>query len=228
MIALTWLGRRARRCPMCRWSPGPTFDTLGQDDRQGRHRQSRARRRPSPPGQLRFVTVGVQSQLTLLQALIGWWRDDDAVVPRELIYPPDETEQQVEQHNAEDFANSQSAAETAALSRARLPDQGHGQGGRQDGSPADGKLQAGDVIMAVDGAEDRLGRALVELIRAKPAGTALTFGVTRDGTPARSTLTVGRRQDGTPRVGFTPRAHADGAVHARRSRSRTSAGRRPG
>ena len=63
----------------------------------------------------------MQPQLTLLQAIAGWFTDDDAVVPRELIYPPEETEEQVEQRNAEDFANSQSAAETAALSELGYP-----------------------------------------------------------------------------------------------------------
>ena len=60
-------------------------------------------------GQLRFVTIGAQRQLTLFAgADRAGGADDDAVVPRELIYPPDQTEQQVEQHNAEDFASRRS------------------------------------------------------------------------------------------------------------------------
>ena len=42
-------------------------------------------------------------------------------MPRELVYPPDQTEEQVEQHNAEDFQNSQTSAETAALRELGYP-----------------------------------------------------------------------------------------------------------
>ncbi len=55
-------------------------------------------------GQLRFVTVSVQSRVSLIEAIVGWWNDEDAVVPRELIFPPGQTQEQVEQQNAEDFA----------------------------------------------------------------------------------------------------------------------------
>ena len=52
----------------------------------------------------------------------------EAVVPRELIYPPDQTEQQVEQQNAEDFKASQTSAETVALRELGYPGAGRGQG----------------------------------------------------------------------------------------------------
>ena len=42
-------------------------------------------------------------------------------MPRELIYPPDQTEKQVEQQNAEDFKRSQTSAETAALRELGYP-----------------------------------------------------------------------------------------------------------
>ena len=42
-------------------------------------------------------------------------------MPRELIYPPDQTEKQVEQQNAEDFKASQTSAETAALRELGYP-----------------------------------------------------------------------------------------------------------
>ncbi len=54
---------------------------------------------------------------------MGWLRHDDAVVPKELIYPPDQTDQQVEQKNADDFANSESSAQTAAFAELGYPGQ---------------------------------------------------------------------------------------------------------
>ncbi len=50
-------------------------------------------------------------------------------MPRELIYPPDQTEQQVDQQNAQEFKESQTSAETAALRELGLPGAGDGQDG---------------------------------------------------------------------------------------------------
>ena len=67
--------------------------------------------------------------------------------------------------------------------------------------PSAGVLKAGDVVTSVDGAAgDRPPTRLTELVRAKPAGTALTIGYTRDGAPATATVTS-REQDGRPRIG---------------------------
>ena len=57
-----------------------------------------------------LTTVNVQSQVELVWAISSWFSKKDAVVPREVIYPPNTTEQQVEQQNAEDFAASQTSA----------------------------------------------------------------------------------------------------------------------
>ena len=114
VVALTILVGRAS-VPYVQLEPGPTYDTLGVDDAGREVIVVKGTPVSKSNGQLRFVTVGVQPRLTLLEALIGWWRDDEAVVPRELIYPPDQSEKEVEQRNAEDFANSGSAAEAAAL-----------------------------------------------------------------------------------------------------------------
>ena len=64
-------------------------------------------------------------------------------MPRELVYPPDQTEQQVEQQNAEDFKQSQTSAETAALRELGYPVQvvvnevtAGGAGGRACSRPA--------------------------------------------------------------------------------------------
>ena len=80
--------------------------------------------------------------MTLLEAMIGWWQKDRAVVPRELIYPPNRTEQQVEEDNKKDFQASQSSAETVALRKLGYPvlvavDE------VSAGFPAEGKLREG-------------------------------------------------------------------------------------
>jgi Lon-like protease len=202
VVVLTILVGRAT-VPYVQLEPGPTYDTLGVDE-DGREIIVVSGAPVSKSnGQLRFVTVGVQPRLTLLQALIGWWRDDEAVVPRELIYPPDQSEKEVEERNAEDFANSGSAAEAAALAELGYKMQISVKTVAPN-TPASGKLQPGDVIESVDGVAVNAADKLLEEIRGKPVGTTLTFGVVRKGAKVTVQIPTVAGDDGVPRVGFTP------------------------
>jgi PDZ domain-containing protein len=122
-------------------------------------------------------------------------------VPRELIYPPNQTQQQVDQQNAQEFKDSQTSAETAALRELGYPVQVTVKEVKA-GTPADGVLKTGDVITSVDGTAVTTATKLTDLIKAKPAGTARTFGYTRNGAPATVSLTP-RAEDGSPRIGVT-------------------------
>ncbi|MEV4758234.1 PDZ domain-containing protein [Micromonospora sp. NPDC049559] len=194
------IGVLAAPIPYVVLGPGPTVNTLGDSDGKPVIQVS-GRETSTSAGQLRLTTVGVQPDPKLLAAIVGWFSADEAVVPRELIYPPGQSEQQVEQRNAEDFAASQSSAETAALRELGFPVQVVVKEVTADG-PSAGVLRAGDVITAVDGQEVTVGQKLTELVRAKPAGTARTVAYLRDGKPATATITS-RAQDGTPRIGVT-------------------------
>jgi Lon-like protease len=202
VVALTVLVGRAT-VPYVQLEPGPTYDTLGEDENGREIIVVNGASVSTSNGQLRFVTVGVQPRLTLLQAIIGWWRDEEAVVPRELIYPPDQSEKEVEERNAEDFANSGSAAEAAALAELGYTMQISVKTVAPD-TPAEGKLQVGDIIRSVNGVAVDTADKLLEQIRGKPAGTKLTFEVVRKGTTSSLDLTTVAGDDGVPRVGFTP------------------------
>jgi len=56
-----------------------------------------------------------------MQALRAWFAPQEKVLPRELIYPPDQSNEQVEKQNKEAFAESQSSAETVALRELGYP-----------------------------------------------------------------------------------------------------------
>jgi Lon-like protease len=202
VLMLTILVGRAN-VPYVQLEPGPTYDTLGKDENGKEVIVVSGAPVSESDGQLRFVTVGVQPKLTLLQALLGWWRDDDAVVPRELIYPPDQSEKEVERRNAEDFANSGSAAEAAALAelgyQMRISVKSVA-----SRSPAEGVLQTGDVIESIDGVAVQAADKLLEEIRGKPAGTTLAFGIVRKGNKLTVRIATVAGEDGVPRVGFTP------------------------
>jgi Lon-like protease len=202
VIGLTLLMGHAR-VPYVQMEPGPTYDTLGKDDKGKDVVTVSGAPVSSSKGQLRFVTIGAREDLTLLEALRGWWRDDDAVIPRELLFPPDLTDQEVQQRNAEDFAQSGSAAEAAALTKLGYPAKVSVKEVAA-GLPADGKLRPGDVIKTIDGTPVDSAAKLLALIRAKPAGATLTIGYDRGGAPGTVDLTTVAGDDGAPRIGIVP------------------------
>jgi Lon-like protease len=188
--------------PYVELGPGPTWNTLGTDHGKQLIAITPADKTSDSKGQLRMVTVGVEDQISLWQAIRGWLSPSDAVVPREVIYPPDQTRQQVDQQNQQDFKQSQSSAEIAALRELGYPVQVVVTAVTA-GQPADGHLKNGDFITSVDGQQVSTTTALTSLIRAKPVGTALTIGYTRGGAAATTTITSGKAQDGTPRIGVS-------------------------
>ncbi|HET6211701.1 MAG TPA: PDZ domain-containing protein [Micromonosporaceae bacterium] len=180
--------------------PGPTVNTLGTSDGHPVIDISGAPISTSA-GQLRLVTVNVAPEPNLLGAISGWLNGEEAVVPRELIYPPDESEQQVNDRNAQDFKDSQTSAETSALRKLGYPV--HVMVVETtDGMPAHGKLAKDDEITSVDGQPVTSTQKLQELIRAKPAGTTLTIGYTRSGQAATVPITTAKASDGSPRIGI--------------------------
>jgi PDZ domain-containing protein len=187
------------KVPYVALTPGPTWNTLGTDHNKDVIQISGASG-PASKGQLRMVTVGVEDQLTLWDALRGWVSGDDAVVPREVIYPPDETQQQIDQQNQEEFKVSQNAAILSALRELGYPvhvvvkDV-------TPGLPAIDHLEIGDELATVDGQPVTSAQKLTALIRAKPAGSPHTIGYVRHGTPGTTTIT-GIDKDGGPRIGI--------------------------
>jgi PDZ domain-containing protein len=198
LVLLLWQSNQVQ-VPYVELGPGPTFDTLGSADGHPVINIS-GTSTSSSKGQLRLMTVGVHLDLTLLQAIRGWLADDYAVVPRDLVVPPNETQQQVDQQNAEDFKQSQSSAETVALRKLGYPVQ-VSIAEITAKAPADGVLQAGDVITSVDGTAVTSAQKLGDLIRAKPAGTSFTIAYTRGSDAKQATLASAKDNDGTPRIG---------------------------
>jgi PDZ domain-containing protein len=199
LLLLSWQTTELK-VPYVEMGPGPTYNTLGAGDDGKPIINVTGAAVTKSAGQLRMTTVSVQPQMTLLEAMIGWWQKDRAVVPRELIYPPNRTEQQVNEDNKKDFQASQSSAETVALRKLGYPvlvtvDE------VSAGYPAEGQLEKGDVITAVDQTAVTSLAKLTELVRAQPAGTTRQVEITR-GTEKR-TVSVATKaaEDGAPRLG---------------------------
>ncbi|MDN3243394.1 YlbL family protein [Glycomyces tritici] len=154
------------------FSPGPTEDVLGAQEVEGvEHQIITADTEYPSEGQLRLTTVRVKQSVTLVQALKYWTSNEYAIVPRDLVYPPGESEEEIAEEQEADWAESQSNAEQAALAYL--------------GEPAvievladSGGLVAGDVITAVDGTAVTSLQDLADY-----ADSETTVTVTRAGAP---------------------------------------------
>jgi PDZ domain-containing protein len=199
ITVLLSLGVLAAPIPYVVLSPGPTVNTLGKEGNT-EVIQISGTDTYSSAGQLRLTTVKVRASVKLMPAIAGWFSDEQAVVPRELVYPPDQTEKQIEQRNAEEFKTSQTSAETAALRELGYPVQVVVKAVTA-GGPSVGKLQPRDVLTSVDGRPVALGTDLTDAIRAQPAGTTFTLGYTRAGQPGTVEVTTKAEEGQPPRVG---------------------------
>jgi PDZ domain-containing protein len=195
-------------------SPGPTFNTLGADDSGKAVISVSGHPTYSDNGHLNMTTISVVTRLTLAQALRGWFRHDLAVVPRDVIYPPNESDQQVRQQDAADFKASQTSATTAALRYLGVKGTVHVLVDKvTKGSPADGQVQAGDEFVAVDGQKVTDAKSLRALIGTRQPGQPVRLTLVR----AKKTLdvTVGttstKDKDGTvrPIIGVETRERTD-------------------
>ncbi|GIM92627.1 YlbL family protein [Paractinoplanes toevensis] len=201
LTALLAVGVMAAPLPYVVLKPGPTVNTLGSSNGTEVIQVTDAKTTTSA-GQLRLTTVNVQSQVELVWAISGWFSHKDAVVPRALIYPPDTTEKQVEQQNAQEWTASQESAVTVALTKLGYPEQTWVKSVTAGGA-ATGLLQAGDQITAVDGTKITDPTKLTDVIRAKPVGTTFTLAYTRSGKAGTAQITTKAGDDGkTPRLGI--------------------------
>lgn len=195
--------------PFVKLAPGPTFNVIGDVDGQEVIAISGTETYPTS-GALDMTTVresgGPRGGLTFFEAVGSWFNPDDAVVPRELIYPDDITGEEVRQRNAALFSTSESDAIAAAMNYLKLPltteivvtavvsD-----------APADGVFEARDEILTVDGQEVKSPSDVVDAIRGAAVGTEFTFGVRR-GTENKE-VTVKSADNpsnaGTPYIGIS-------------------------
>jgi PDZ domain-containing protein len=202
ITALLAVGVMAAPLPYVVLKPGPTVNTLGSDNGADVIQVTGATTSKSA-GQLRLTTVNVQSQVELVWAISSWFSHKDAVVPRELIYPPNQTEKQVEQQNAQEWTDSQASAVTVALTKLGYPVQTVVKSVTAGGA-ASGVLAVGDVITAVNGTKVTTPTKLTDAVTAKPAGSTLTVAYTRGGkaATARITTKADPTDKKTPRLGI--------------------------
>ncbi|MFI8894323.1 PDZ domain-containing protein [Streptomyces paradoxus] len=166
--------------PYAEMSPGPTVNTLGDHDGEP-VLQIAGKKTYATSGHLNMTTVRVTSadyRMNLVEAVYGWLAHDNKVVPRETLYPDGKTEEQSTQENAEEFSQSQESAKVAALKQLDVPVRSWVIVSTVvKGSPAQGKLHAGDVIKAVDGTAVKEPADVAKLVTQHKPGQEVRFTI---------------------------------------------------
>jgi PDZ domain-containing protein len=166
--------------PYAEMSPGPTVNTLGDHDGEP-VLQIAGKKTYATSGHLNMTTVRVTSadyRMNLVEAVYGWLAHDNKVVPHETLYPDGKTEEQSTQENAEEFSQSQESAKVAALKQLDVPVKSWVIVSTVvKGSPAEGKLHAGDVIKAVDGTAVKKPADVAKLVTKHKPGQEVRFTI---------------------------------------------------
>jgi Lon-like protease len=135
--------------PFVALGPGPTFDTLGEVDGKQVVDIQGTEVHPTS-GHLNMTTVSQSDGLTLGQALTLWLSGRDQLVPRDLVYPPDKSKDEIDKANSTDFKDSEDSAEYAALSYLGKYPTAVTVRTVADKGPSTGLLEPGDAIDMVN------------------------------------------------------------------------------
>jgi PDZ domain-containing protein len=119
----------------------------------------------------------------------------EQLVPRDLVYPPDKSKDEIDQANNSDFKRSEDSAEYAALSYLKYPS-AVTVATVNDPGPSVGKLQRGDAIDAVNGKPVATIEQFTALLKATKPGDNVVLDYRRKNAPAGvATVTLGSNAD---------------------------------
>lgn len=198
-----------RPVPYVQLSPGPVYNALGETQGQPVVSISGAKTYPTD-GVLDITTVyelgAPGSRLTLGEALKGWLDPAVDLFPRDLLFPPDAFEGDdagdvQQQQGAAQLAESEENAVAAALTYLGepltyevlvdevLPD-----------TPADGALQVGDSLVAINGTAIPDYRTVQQVMSKVEPGDKVTIEVSREGQDVTETLTTIENPDDPDRA----------------------------
>jgi Lon-like protease len=180
--------------PFVSLGPGPTFDTLGEyDGKQIVHIEGTQTHPTS--GHLNMTTVSQRDDLTLGEALTLWLSGQEQLIPRDLIYPPGKSRDEVDKANNADFKQSEDSAAYAALGYLKYPS-AVTIAKITDPSTSAGKLKTGDAIDMVDGTPVANVEQFTALLKNTKPGQVVTIDYRRKNEPAGVTqITLGTNKD---------------------------------
>lgn len=188
-VLLAWV-----RVPFVSLGPGPTFNTLGEVDGKQVVAIDGTPVKPTS-GNLNMTTVSQRDGLTLGQALALWLSGREQLLPRDLVYPPEKSREDIEKSNSEDFQNSEDNAAYAALNYLKFAPAVTVEKVNDPG-PALGELQRGDAVDAVNGTKVADVAAFTTLLKATKPGDEIVVDFRRkNAQPGTARITLGRNDD---------------------------------
>lgn len=180
-------------------SPGPTFNTLGQDHGKAVISVSGHESFPAK-GQLDLTTVyvdgGPNGPVTFLEAFTAWVDGSKAVYPEELLFPTGVTKEESQQESAVAMATSQENAIASALKELGIPFEQKLQiATLPDDSASRGKLQPEDVFTSING-KPVTSIADIQAELAAGGGNPASVIVDRQGATVTETITPDATESG--------------------------------
>lgn len=171
--------------PYVTMSPGKPFNTLGTFDDKPMFTFGKDVKTYPTNGELYFTTVRVRSvdnPLSLGEAMVAYLDPDRAVVPKDLIYPDNETAEQSTAESAAQLASSKDSSRVAALRAAGYTVTGRPSvAGVVKGGAAEKLLKPGDVFTAVDGAKVTSPDQIVDAVGTHKPGDTVRLTIERKG-----------------------------------------------
>jgi PDZ domain-containing protein len=146
-------------------------------------------------GHLDLTTVSVtspDSHPRLPDILRAWWSSDEIVLPRDVVYPPQESTNAVVQQNQNAMLDSQSDAKAVGLSAAGIDAVKVDVAATLAGSPAKGVLEKGDEIDAVNGKTVASVADIVAAVSSLAPGSPVTLAIKRGGSDATVKLVTAK------------------------------------
>jgi Lon-like protease len=193
LIALVVIASAVVPIPYLARSPGPIFDILGESDGKPVLEIKDTKSYPTT-GSLDMTTVaesgGDAGVLTIGAAVAGLFSSETSVVPDE-DYLNGVSKDDERQLQEQVFDASQSNALGAAATYLKRPV--HAKPVIMDvvpGSPSDGKLSAGDIVVSVNGKSVTDAAGVGDIVSKQPAGTTFSFVVGGSGGKAARTMKV--------------------------------------
>ena len=194
--------------PFVSWTPGGTRDTLGNVGNEPMITVQGVNTYPTT-GRLDMTIVAItpaDAQLSLPQALLAYWLPHRDALPRDAVYAPGKTAEEVENEDADMMETAQDDAVVAALRADGRPvTEMPAIFSVTVGGPAHKLLLPGDLVVSVDGIPTLDDGAVRERILTHRVGQKVRFVVIRDKIETEVTVTTveSTLQPDAPVVGIT-------------------------
>ena len=180
--------------PYVSLGPGPTYDTLGEFEGKPVVAIEGTPVKPTS-GHLNMTTVSQRDGLTMGQALTLWLSGDQQLVPRDLVFPPEKSREDIQKSQSADFQNSEDTAQFAALNYLKYP-KAVSVEKVNDPGPSVGKLQTGDAIDKVNGTPVTDVEQFSGLLKATKPGQQIVVDYRRKNSPpGTARITLGKNDD---------------------------------